>query len=54
MADFFCFPQHDPKYELAPPTVTTAHTRTRDTTEVFASGCLDYVSDSQLNTIVLM
>ncbi|XP_034453003.1 uncharacterized protein LOC117768780 isoform X1 [Hippoglossus hippoglossus] len=45
---------HDLKYELAPPTVTTAHTRTRDPTEVFASGCLDYVSDSQLNTIVLI
>ncbi|XP_019939662.2 uncharacterized protein [Paralichthys olivaceus] len=44
----------DPEYELAPPTVTTVPTLTRDTTDVFASGCLDYVSDSQLNTIVLI
>ncbi|XP_053274380.1 uncharacterized protein LOC128436618 isoform X2 [Pleuronectes platessa] len=45
---------HDLKYELAPPTVTTGHTWTRDPTEVFASGGLDYVSDSQLNTIDLI
>ncbi|XP_062243630.1 uncharacterized protein LOC133953629 [Platichthys flesus] len=45
---------HDLKYELAPTTVTTGHTRTRDPTEVIASGGLDYVSDSQLNTIVLI
>ncbi|XP_071359906.1 uncharacterized protein [Trachinotus anak] len=40
--------------EPSPSTGNTEHTETRDTADPFGSGCLDYVSDSQLNTIVLI
>ncbi|XP_040003318.1 uncharacterized protein LOC120800911 [Xiphias gladius] len=45
-----CHPDDEP----GPSTVNAEHTQTRDATEPFGSGCLDYVSDSQLNTIVLI
>ncbi|XP_023277885.1 uncharacterized protein LOC111666694 isoform X2 [Seriola lalandi dorsalis] len=44
----------DPDDERGPSTVNTERTKTRDTTDPYGSGSLDYVSDSQLNTIVLI
>ncbi|AWP06077.1 putative nucleolin 2-like [Scophthalmus maximus] len=44
----------DPEEEPGPPPVNSKHTGTRDTTDPFGSGRSDYVSDSQLNTIVLI
>ncbi|XP_022611413.1 uncharacterized protein LOC111229378 isoform X3 [Seriola dumerili] len=46
--------QCDPDDERGPSTVNTERTKTRDTTDPYGSGSLDYVSDSQLNTIVLI
>ncbi|XP_041837871.1 uncharacterized protein LOC121637708 isoform X2 [Melanotaenia boesemani] len=34
-------------------TVNAEHTQTRNPDDTFGSGCIDYVSDSQLNTIIL-
>ncbi|XP_058496335.1 uncharacterized protein LOC131466836 [Solea solea] len=44
-----CCPEEAPRR----PTVNTVHTEKRDTSDLFGSGCLDDVSDSQLNTIIL-
>ncbi|XP_056227808.1 uncharacterized protein LOC130166302 isoform X2 [Seriola aureovittata] len=44
----------DPDDERGPSTENTERTKTRDTTDPYGSGSLDYVSDSQLNTIVLI
>ncbi|XP_042285413.1 uncharacterized protein LOC121909082 [Thunnus maccoyii] len=42
-----CDPEH-----ATSPTMNVEDPQTRDTTDPFGPGCLDYVSDSQLNTIV--
>ncbi|XP_018520223.1 uncharacterized protein LOC108875657 isoform X1 [Lates calcarifer] len=44
----------DPEDEPGPSTVKAKHSETKDTADPFDSGCLDDVSDSQLNTIVLI
>ncbi|XP_051241096.1 uncharacterized protein LOC127354861 isoform X2 [Dicentrarchus labrax] len=43
----------DPDDEPGPSTLNTEHPQTVDTPDPFGSGYLDYVSDSQLNTISL-
>ncbi|XP_008278515.1 nucleolin 2-like [Stegastes partitus] len=44
----------DDKPAAGSPAVSTENTQNRDTADPFGSGCLDYVSDSQLNTIILI
>lgn len=54
--DDFCCSQCDPDDEpgASPALNTSQHQQqTGDPTDPFGSGCLDYVSDSQLNTIAL-
>ncbi|MED6269224.1 hypothetical protein CHARACLAT_031040 [Characodon lateralis] len=50
--NYSCDPSDDPT--AGPSVVHTEHTRTRDPEDSSGPGCVDYVSDSQLNTIVLM
>ncbi|XP_047222474.1 uncharacterized protein si:ch211-286b5.2 [Girardinichthys multiradiatus] len=45
-------PSDDPT--AGPSVVHTEHTRTRDPEDSSGPGCIDYVSDSQLNTIVII
>ncbi|KAM7008938.1 uncharacterized protein LKV04_000994 [Tautogolabrus adspersus] len=49
--DDSCEPEDDPRG--GPSTVDAELPLTRDTSDPFGPGCLDYVSDSQLNTISL-
>lgn len=54
--DYFCCSQCDPDDEpgASPaPNTSQQQQQTRDMSDPFGSGCLDYVSDSQLNTIAL-
>ncbi|KAF7657066.1 hypothetical protein LDENG_00032380 [Lucifuga dentata] len=50
------FPQSDPvdKPGTGPSPVSAEQPQTRNIPDIFGSGCLDYVSDSQLNNIVLI
>ncbi|KAK5602394.1 hypothetical protein CRENBAI_012485 [Crenichthys baileyi] len=50
--NYSCDPSDDPN--AGPSVVHTEHTRTRDPENSSGPGCVDYVSDSQLNTIVLI
>ena len=51
---YFCCIQCDPKdYPAAGPSAGNGeHAQIRKPDDTYGSGCLDYVSDSQLNTIV--
>ena len=52
----FCCTQSDPDDEpgAGPSPLNAVSPQPRDTADPFESGHLDYVSDSQLNTIALM